>query len=167
MVQRRPIRWICNSYLNYDGVAAIQSDLGLRSLEQRRVDASVIMLYKIIHGIVAISLPVYFKQLSRQTRHSHPLAFRQIHTTANYYKYSFFPLSRVYWNRLPAEVVMLPTLDQFGVAVWSLDHRLPYYNTAVFNLFLNSRLAILTLSPFNFSLFLFLHLDFKSQSTCT
>ena len=27
----------------------------------------------------------------------------------------FFPLSVVYWNRLPAEVVMLPTLDQFSV----------------------------------------------------
>ena len=53
----------------------MQSDLGLRSLEQRRVDASVIMFYKIIHGVVAISLPVYFEQLSRQTWHSHPFAF--------------------------------------------------------------------------------------------
>ena len=91
MVQRRAIRWICNSYSNYDSVTAMQSDLYLGSLEQRRVDASVIMLYTIIHGIVAISLPVYFEQLSRQTRHSHPLAFRQIHTTANYYNYSFSP----------------------------------------------------------------------------
>ena len=66
MVQRRSIHWICNSYSNYDSVTAMQSDLGLRSLEQRRVDASVIMLYKIIHGVVAISLPVYFEQLSRQ-----------------------------------------------------------------------------------------------------
>ena len=165
MVRRRSNRWICNSYSNYDSVTAMQSDLGLRSLEQRRVDASVIMLYKIIHGVVAISLPVYFEQLSRQTRHL--LAFRQIHTTANYYKYSP-PLSIVYWNRLPAEAVMLPTLDQFSEAVQSLDHRLPQYNnTAVFNLFLNSTLAILTLSPFIFSLFLFLHLDFKSQSACT
>ena len=115
MVQRRSIRWL----------TAMQSDLGFRSLEERRVDASVIMLYKIIHDIVAISLQGYFKQLSRQTRHIHPLAFRQIHTTANYYKYSFFHLSIVYWNRLPAEIVMLPTLDQFSVAVRSLDHRLP------------------------------------------
>ena len=49
---------------------------------------------------------------------------------------------------------MLPTLDQFSVAVWSLDHCLPKYNnTAVFNLFLIITLAILTLSPFNFCLF--------------
>ena len=125
MVQRRSIHWICNSYSNYAGVTAMQSYSGLRSLEQRLVDASVITLYKIIHGIVASSLPVYFEQLSRQTRQSHPLTFRQIHTTANYYKYSFFPLSIVYWNRLPAEVVMLPTLDQFSVAVRFLDHLLP------------------------------------------
>ena len=116
MVRRRSIRWICNSYSNYDSVTIMQSDLGLMSLEQRRVDASVIMLYKIIHDIVAISLPVYFEQHSRQTLHNHPLAFCQIYTTAYYYKYSFFPLSIIYWNRLPAEVVMLPTPDQFSVA---------------------------------------------------
>ena len=127
MVQRRSIYWICNSY--YDSVTAMQADLGLRSLQQRWVDANVIMLYKVIHGIVAISLPVYFEQLYRQTRHSHPHAFRRIHTTANYYIYSFFLLTIVYWNRLPAEVVMLPTLDQFSMADWSLDHRLLYSTT--------------------------------------
>ena len=91
MVQGRSIHWICNSLSNYDSVTAMRSDLGIMSLEQGRVDASVIMLYTIIHGIVAISLPVHFEQTSRQTRHSHPLAFHQVHTIANYYKYSFPP----------------------------------------------------------------------------
>ena len=63
MVQRRSIRWICHSYSYYDSVTAMQSNLGLRSLERRRADASVIMLYKIVHGIVAIPLPAYFEQL--------------------------------------------------------------------------------------------------------
>ena len=63
MVQRRSILWICNSYSNYDSVSAMQSDFGFRSLEQRRVDASVIVLYKIIHDIAAISLLGYFEQL--------------------------------------------------------------------------------------------------------
>ena len=47
----------------YPALTAMQSDLGLRSLEQRQVDARVIMLYKIIHGVVAISLPVYFEHV--------------------------------------------------------------------------------------------------------
>ena len=125
MIQRRSIRWILNFYSTYDSVTAVQSQLSLRSLEQRRADASVIMLYKIVHGLVAIPLQVYIEQLTRITRHSHPLALRQIHTYANYYKYSVFPLSVVYWNGLPAHIVMMPTLDRFSVAVRSLDHHMP------------------------------------------
>ena len=122
MVQRRAIRWTQNSYSSYASVTQMQNQLGLRTLEQRRADARVIMLFKIIHGLVAIPLPQYFEQPSRMTRHSHPLALRQIHTSVNYYKYSFFPAAVVYWNRLPCSVVTLPTLDTFSVAVRSLDH---------------------------------------------
>ena len=84
-----------------------------------------------VHGLVAIPLPSYFEQPSRMTRHSHPLALCQIHTSVNYYKYSFFPAAVVYWNKLPCSVVTLPTLDQFSVAVRSLD--LPmFYLTQLF-----------------------------------
>ena len=69
----------------------LQQQLNLRTLEQRRVDAKVIMMFKIIHGLVAIPVPPYFEQPMRSTRHSHPLALRQIHTTANYYKFAFSP----------------------------------------------------------------------------
>ena len=125
MVQRRATRWTQNSYSTYASVTQMQNELWLRSLEQRRADARVIMLFKIEHGQVAIPLPSYFEQPSRMTRHSHdshPLALRQIHTSVNYYKYSFFPAAVVYWNKLPCSVVTLPTLDQFSVAVRSLDH---------------------------------------------
>ena len=127
MVQRRAVRWTLNSYSSYASVTEMQNQLKLRTLEQRRADARVIMiimLYKIIHGLVAIPLPSYFEQPSRMTRHSHPLALRQIHTSANYYKYSFFPAAVEYWNRLPCSVVTLPTLDQFSVAVRSHDHQM-------------------------------------------
>ena len=92
MNQRRATRWILSSYSPYQSVTELQQQLNLRSLEQRRVDAKVIMLYKIIHGLVAIPIPSYFEQPMRSTRHTrHPLALRQIHTIANYYKFSFFP----------------------------------------------------------------------------
>ena len=81
------------------------------------------MIYEIVHGLVAIPLPSYFEQPARMTRHSHPLVLRQIHTTANYCKYSFFPMAVVYWNSIPSSVVTLPTLNQFSAAVWSLDHK--------------------------------------------
>ena len=91
MVQRRATRWILSSYSRYQSVTELQQQLNLRTLEQRRVDSKVIMMFKIIHGLVAIPVPPYFEQPMRLTRHSHPLALRQIHTTANYYKFAFFP----------------------------------------------------------------------------
>ena len=103
-------------------VTELQQQLGLRTLEQRRMDAKVIMIYKIMQGLVAIPLPPYFEQPLRMTRHNLPFALRQIHTAANYYKFSFFPSAVIYWNRLPAQVVLLPTLDQFSVAVRLQDH---------------------------------------------
>ena len=111
-----------NSYSTYASVTQMQNELRLRTFEYGRADARVIMLFKIIHGLLAIPLPPYFKQPSRMKRHSHPLALRQIHTSVNYYKYSFFPAAVVHWNKLPCSVVTLPTLDQFSVAVRSLDH---------------------------------------------
>ena len=127
MVQRRAVRWSLNSYSTYACVTEMQNQLKPSTLEQiylKRADARVIMLFKIKHGLVAIPLPSYFEQPSRMTRHSHPLALRQIHTSANYNKYSFFPAVVVYWNRLPCSVVTLLTLDQFSVAVRSHDHQM-------------------------------------------
>ena len=45
MVQRRSIRWTQNSYSSYASVTQMQNQLGLRTLEQRRADARVIMLF--------------------------------------------------------------------------------------------------------------------------
>ena len=54
------------------------------------------------------------------TRRSHPLAPIQIET-----QYSYFQLAAVQWNKLPAEVVVLPTLEQLRVAVRSHDRLMP------------------------------------------
>ena len=74
------------------------------------------------HGLVAIPLPPYFEQPLRMKRHNHSLALRQIYTAVNYFWFSFFPSAVIYWNRLPAQVVLLPTLGQFSVAVRLQDH---------------------------------------------
>ena len=71
------------------------SELGWRSLEDRQVDAQLIIFYKIVHGHVAIQLPAYFDKPLKYTHHMHPLAFRQMHTAASYYQYSFYPASVV------------------------------------------------------------------------
>ena len=65
LVQRRAITWTKNNYCPHASVTNMQENIGRRSLEQRRSDVRMIMLFKIIHGLIAIPLPPY-------TRHSPP-----------------------------------------------------------------------------------------------
>ena len=43
----------------------------------------------------------------RVSSYCHSMAFRQVHTSKNFY-YSFFPLATVQWNASPKSVVCLP-----------------------------------------------------------
>ena len=113
MVQRRAARWILCRFSSYDSVSDMRGDLGWRSLDDRRIDSRLCLFYKIMH--VAVPLPPYVVHTQVFTRHSasYPLAFRQIHTVADYYKYSFFPLAIVQWKWLPPSIELLPDIDSF------------------------------------------------------
>lgn len=137
MVQRRAIRWTLNSYLTYDSVYQMQFKRGLRTLEQERADARVIMIYKIVQGLFTIPLLQYFEQPSRLTWHIHPHTLHPKQTTASYYK--------------PVSEVTLPTLHQFSLAVKSLDHLLFQLSIICFSLFLNSVKSFLTHFIFYYS----------------
>ena len=113
MIQRRAVRWTSNNYSPYASVTEMLQSLGWRSLEQRMSDSRLCLFYKIIYGLVAIDMPPYVVHPSRILRNSHPLGFRQIQTTVDYYKYSFYPLAIVQWNRLPSHIALLPTFDSF------------------------------------------------------
>ena len=62
MTQRRAARWVKSNYSSYDSVTEMLHYLGVRSLEQRRLDARLIMFYKIEYGLVSIQLPSYLER---------------------------------------------------------------------------------------------------------
>ena len=106
-------------------VIAIVNDLGWRTLEQRRADAGLCFFFKMVYGLVAVPLPEYIEQFNRISRYCHTMTFRQLHTSKDYYKHSFFPLAIVQWNALPETVACLPDLESFKVAVSKLQHTRP------------------------------------------
>ena len=124
-VQRRAARWVTNDYSSYSSVTDMLSNLGWRSLENRRTDTRLAMFYKIVYSLVAIPLPSYFEHPEVYTRHMHSLSYRQIHTSVCYYKYSFFPISIVLWNKLPANLVLVSDLDSFKTGVSEINHTQP------------------------------------------
>ena len=54
MVQRRAARWVTGRYHNTSSVSDMLRSLDWRSLEQRRVDSRLSMLFKILYHLVAI-----------------------------------------------------------------------------------------------------------------
>ena len=128
MIQRRAARWVKHDYSSHSSVSNVLEDLGWRSLQNRHIDSQLVMVYKIIHGYVAIEIPPYFEKHQRYTRHMHPLSFRQIHTSATYYQKSFYPATIVLWNRLPADLVLYllrTDLDSFKEGICQINYQSP------------------------------------------
>ena len=71
--------------------SAMLQDLNWRTLDQRHIDSRLIMMYKVTHDLVAIPASDYLTPNRRQSRHIHPLAFVQVPTLKDYYKFTFSP----------------------------------------------------------------------------
>ena len=94
-------------------------------LDQRRIESRLVMMYKVTYDLVAIPASDYLVRNTRASRHIHPLAYRQIQTLKDYYRFTFFPRTVIHWNALPAYIPTLPTLAQFSGAVCRVIHVSP------------------------------------------
>ena len=90
-VQRRAARFTVNCYSRYQSVSSMLVKLNWPTLEERRNDLKLIMMYKIVHGLVHIQLvlPV-IHSFSNGTIRGHNNRFLQPATRTEVYKYSFF-----------------------------------------------------------------------------
>ena len=84
------------------GTEMMQS-LHWRRLDQPRINNKLFLMYKITHNLIAIPISDFLIPLVRPSRHYHPLAYRLITATTDYYNYSFFPRAVFQWNNLPLE----------------------------------------------------------------
>ena len=82
----------------------------------------------------------YFQSLIRITRHMHPFGFRQVHVTADYHRYSIFPMTVFFfvlfcffsWNRLSAVLATLGDIDSFQREVGKINRQCPWKVTLNF-----------------------------------
>ena len=127
MVQRRAARWAMNNFSPTTSITNMLDLLWWETLEYRSSCARLSLFHNIVYGNVAVPLPEYIEQPTRLTRAAHPLSFRQIQTSKDFYKYSFFPLAVVQWNLLvlPQHVVDLRKPVAFRASVASIQHPRP------------------------------------------
>ena len=103
-------------------VTQMIKDLNWRTLKQRRIDSRPNLMYKIA-CVVAIPAADYLIPNTRQSRHNHRLAYRQIPTLKDYNSgVKSFPRTIVHWNALPFYIPVLPTVAQFSHAVCQVVH---------------------------------------------
>ena len=123
-VQRRAARFVSGNYAKTPGtVTNIMSQLQWETLEHRRKIGRLSLFYKMVNDHVDVPISRYLVPQTRQTRHTHHLAFQKPITTVDYYKYSFFPRTVTLWNTLPSNVVSADTVLGFKSALVTL--RLP------------------------------------------
>jgi hypothetical protein len=116
MIQRRAARWTLNRYHNTSSVTGMLNHLKWPTLQSRRSEARLCLMYKMVHNLVATNIGLYAVPVSRATRKTHPhsfIMFIQIQAGTEAYRMSYFPKTIVEWILLPAEVVMAPSLDAF------------------------------------------------------
>ena len=89
-IQRRAARYVMSDFNRYSSVSEMLSTLQWDSLEKRRDIQSLCVLYKILNGLIDVSLPECMSNNSLITR-GHNKRFVTISSTVNSYKFSFFP----------------------------------------------------------------------------
>ncbi len=112
-VQRRAARWVMSRHGNRSSPTEMIAELGWDSLEKRRQDQRLTMVYKMSHGLVAANHTEYMTPETRQSRHVHNRAFVVPTSNADYHRCSFFPRAIREWNSLPQAVVDSPSVETF------------------------------------------------------
>ena len=102
MVQRRAATYVNNIHRYTSSVSDMLSTMNWRSLQDRRRDARLCMLYKIDRNLVAIKNDKRLMPPQRRTRQSHARARQTLSCRAYRRKNSIFPRTVRDWNALPS-----------------------------------------------------------------
>ena len=121
MVQRRAARYVTNSHNNRSSVNQMLEHLEWKSLEQRRKDARLTMMYKITNEKVAIPKEGRLIPPKRLSRNMHDKSFQIPSAASDYRKYSFFQRTIRDWNTLPPGVVTATSVEVFKASLTKLN----------------------------------------------
>ena len=114
-VLRRAARFVIRDYHKRSSVTQMMKQLEWKPLATRRKHFRLILMYKIIHELVAIT-PSDIKFHTGPTRSSTARNIRKLRTNTDIYKHSFFPQTINDWNFLDISITSLP-LSEFKTAI--------------------------------------------------
>ncbi len=112
-VQRRAARYVTKDYTSKTPgcVTAMVHNLHWDSLEDRRRNNRLVMLYKIQNNLVDINSTTFIQQSDSRTRGAQRLFQERIADVTQYH--SYFPRTIRDWNQLPTSTSSSATLEAF------------------------------------------------------
>ena len=114
-VQNRAIRWIMGLGPHQTcSITQLRKELDLESLEERRLQQRLVLLFKVVNGDVMVTPDeLGLQKADARTRSAHKHKFKEKRAPTDRLKFS--PVFRTVptWNRLPAHVAEAGSVDSF------------------------------------------------------
>ena len=117
-VQRSAARYVKGIYTYDASVTQMLNELQWKSLESRKDQSRLIMLYNILKQNIYLPseyIPEFHSQISeyQQTRSCHMLRLAETFCNTDIYRYSFVPSSSRLWNSLPRHMIESTSTESF------------------------------------------------------
>ena len=114
-VQNRAARFALGDYSRESSVTSMKDNLEWDLLEERRLRARLLLLYKAANQTAAINITKFIPDKDQthhhRTRQTSSTSYKRIPTQKDCYKFSFLPRTTAQWNSLPASIRQSPTID--------------------------------------------------------
>ena len=104
MIQRRAARFVLNRYHNTSSVTSMLEELGWPTLQKRREDSRLVLMYKLHHNLVSFPVEDFITPLTGSTRtrsQQQGNGYQLPHCRTEHHRQSFFPRTIKAWNALP------------------------------------------------------------------
>jgi hypothetical protein len=113
-VQRRAARFVKGDYHTTSSTSQMIKSLGWQSLEQRRTNAKLVTMYRVVHNLIDNSTekfltPMTSSMYTRGTIRKYLLP----NCRTDVYRFSFFPSAVRLWNQLPVQFTEVNSVEAF------------------------------------------------------
>ena len=111
MVQRRAARFVTGDFYRTSSVNNMLHQLQWPTLQERRAENKVIMMFRIVNNLVAIPTECLIPTAATVRGHNHRYLVPYARTDT--YQRSFFPDTIRLWNNLPSSIVACNSINTF------------------------------------------------------
>ncbi len=121
-VQRLAARFVLNkphkhTSENQESVTAMVTNLGWPSLEKRRVDSRLTLMYKMTHDLIKVPQSYHPKEKRGSTRSCTTLQLEPVRCNLDQYRWAFVPRTILDYNRLTPDARAATELSAFKGAI--------------------------------------------------